>query len=513
MTLYSRGSARRSLIDTVTLRAVSQISTMFGYVILVRGMTEEDFGVLSLLYAFIPVSALVASLGLEAVLRRYQPEYLRSGNSAAAAWLVRIVAYGRFLTNVVVLGAVLIGWNYIAPIFKLTPDHRSAFAIFCVLIFLHFQVSILQLALGSHMLHRYSVGSTAIMSLIKLVAYGVLFLNDALSLHAAIVSDMLAYGFAYATMRTVYRRRCLAAGGEPFRPDPAERKRLLRYGLLNNFNDAGVMLMYSTLDSFFLAAFVSTTAVGVYTFYTRLSLMVHHTLPSKLFESVIRPMFFAVRTADADRKIPTYFSFLLTMNLLVQLPAFAFALAYHAEIVEAIFGGKFVEYSWLLPLIVGFWLIDAIAEPVGLLAHYEERAGVILLSKVFVIYNIAAMALLVPTFGVYGAALAAGTAQLMKNWLIWWHVRRRGVWINWRTAVPADLLLWGTAVAIALGAKALLGAPAIIDLGVGVVVFGAVGLVYLRSPAISSSDRAILAAVTGSRAQRILRYLGLLPRA
>lgn len=130
MTLYSRGSVRRSLIDTVTLRAVAQISTVVGYVVLVRGMTEEDFGVLSLLYAFIPVSALVASLGLEAVLRRYQPEYLQSGNSAAAAWLVRIVAYGRFLTNVVVLGAVLIGWNYIAPIFKLTPDHRSAFAIF-----------------------------------------------------------------------------------------------------------------------------------------------------------------------------------------------------------------------------------------------------------------------------------------------------------------------------------------------------------------------------------------------
>ena len=121
MALYSRDNARRSLIDTVAYRAMSQLATVLGYVVMVRGMTEEDFGVFSLLYAFIPVVSTFASLGLEQTLRRYQPEYLRAGNTAAAAWLARFVASARFGTNVILLSLILLAWNYFAPLFKLTP--------------------------------------------------------------------------------------------------------------------------------------------------------------------------------------------------------------------------------------------------------------------------------------------------------------------------------------------------------------------------------------------------------
>ena len=161
MSLYTRGRARRSLIDTVAYRAMSQMATILGYVVMVRGMTKEDFGVFNLLYAFIPVVSTIASLGLEQTLRRYQPEYLRAGNTAGAAWLVRFVASARFGTNVILLSVILLGWNYVAPLFKLEP-YRAEFMIFCLLVLLHFQARILQLSLAAHMLQRYSVGSMAV---------------------------------------------------------------------------------------------------------------------------------------------------------------------------------------------------------------------------------------------------------------------------------------------------------------------------------------------------------------
>ncbi len=103
-------------------------------------------------------------------MQRYQPEYLRAGNKLGAAWLMRRIAIGRLSTNILLICIVLLCWNLIAPLFKLTP-YRGTFALFSFLILLQFQSRILQLALGSHMMHRYSVGSMTTLSIVKLVTY------------------------------------------------------------------------------------------------------------------------------------------------------------------------------------------------------------------------------------------------------------------------------------------------------------------------------------------------------
>lgn len=370
MALYTRGRARRSLIDTVAFRAVSQLATFLGYVVLVRGMSKEDFGVLNLLYAFIPVVSTVASLGLEQTLRRYQPEYLQAGNAAAASWLVRFVASARFGTNVLVLGATLLAWNHVAPIFKLTP-YRGEFVVLCLLALLHFQARILQLSLASHMLHRYSVGSLAVLAIVKLVAYTGLAALESLTLVNALLADMAGFALAYASMFRAYRRHCVPPEQDrTYRPEPTERRRLLRYGVFNNFNDAGTLILSSKSDSFFIAAIIDPLTVGIYAFYTRLNEMAHQLLPTRVFDNVIQPMFFAVPPGESARRIPQYFTFLLNISLMMQWPVLAFATAYHGEIVRTVFGGKFIEQSWLLPVVVAFSTVNIIATPTALVAQY-----------------------------------------------------------------------------------------------------------------------------------------------
>jgi len=331
MSLYSRDKARRSLIDTVLFRALSQAATALAYVVQVRGMTKEDFGVFNLLYAFIPVVSTLASFGLEQILRRYQPEYLRAGNTAAATWLYRFVVSRRFGANVLILALVLLTWSYVAPIFKMTP-YRQVFAMFCPLVLLYFQARVLQLALGSYMMHRFAVGSTVALALVKLAIYSFFAWQHRLTLEAAILADTVAYAVAFVVMRTIYRRYCMSHESSEFKPAAEERKRIFKYGIFNNFNDAGVLLLYSTLDSFFIAAFIDPISVGIYSFYTRLVQMVNNALPGRLFDNVIQPMFFATPPDEADAKMPRYFSFLININLLMQVPVLAFVTVYHAEL-------------------------------------------------------------------------------------------------------------------------------------------------------------------------------------
>jgi O-antigen/teichoic acid export membrane protein len=286
----------------------------------------------------------------------------------------------------------------------------------------------------------------------------------------------------------------------------------LRYGVFNNFNDAGTLLLNSRVDSFFIAAVLQPLSVGIYSFYTRLIDMTQNLMPTRFFEGVVQPMLFAVPPVEAARKLPIYLSFLLNMNLLLLWPMFAYAIICHAEIVQVIFGGKFVEHSYLLPLIAAFALVNSVAVPVTLVAQYEEKAGVILLSKVFGVVNVLGLLTLLPVFGVVGAVIASGTAQALKNAFIWWHVRERGRWINAPIALLAGTALWGAVVALGLLTKGVLGYHPIATLFVAAVVISAAFLLHVRGPALAPSDRAILGSLLRGRESTVLRYIGLLPR-
>ncbi len=510
VSIYNQSRARRSLIDTVLLRAVSQAATIISYVVLVRAMHKEDFGVYSLLYSFIPVVSTVASLGLEQTLRRYQPEYLRTGQLRAASWLVRFVSSARFGANVVILAVLLLAWNHIAPLFQLTP-YRGAFLIFSLLILVHFQVQILQMTLASHMLHRFSVGAIVVLSVSKLIAYGSLVLFSSLSLQRAIFADITAYALAFVFLRTIYQLRCQPAeAAGAYRPSGDERKRLFTYGFYNNFNEAGTLLLDTKLDNFFIAAFIDPISVGIYSFYTRLAEMVTNATPLSLFDNVIQPMFFATDKDDADRRIPQFFTLLLNLNFVPYWPVLAFSLVYHAELVGFVFGGKYLEQSWLLPLMIGFTMINSVATPVTLVAQYEERAGLILLSKTTAIFNILALLVLVPAAGLYGAVLARGSATLLKNGFIWWNVRNRAIWVNALPFFVTGILLWGGVALVCFTLKTLLSAPRIVQLLLGALVCAVAVPLYARSPAIARSDREILGSLFKGRESRPLQWLGLL---
>jgi O-antigen/teichoic acid export membrane protein len=510
MTLYSKGQARRSVFHTAVWRVLSQLTTVAGYAVLVRGMSEHSFGVLSILYGVIPVISTFASFGVEQTLRRYQPEYLQAGNPRGAAWLLRVAAFTRFGTNLILLTIILLLWRWIAPLFHL-EDYRAEFMLFCVLIFLHFQASILQISLSSYMRQGASVGVTLVLSAAKLAGYVILTYLQSLTLMHAIAADIVAYALMYAGLRIASYKYCTPPSTAPaFKLDAGERRRLLRYSLFNNFNDAGTMLLTSKTDNLFIAALANPVAAGAYSFYLRLNEMSTQLLPTQQFGNVIVPMLFAVPRQEAAVRLPRYFTLLMNLSSVVQIPIAAYTLVYHAEIVMVLFGGKFLDSSWLLPLIVGFATLNRIGEPATMLAQYEEKAGTILVSKIFAIYNAIAMVALVPIAGVYGAAIATGTAQNFKNFFIWWHVRDIARWTNLRAVAAMIGMVWVPCVAACLLIKrAAPDWPAAAHLAIGAILCALAALIYIRTPALSSSDRSILGSVFHGREGRVLEWFGI----
>jgi O-antigen/teichoic acid export membrane protein len=514
MELYGRVQARNALFHTIGFRAISQLATLLSLLVLVRGLSEQSLGVFSLLYSVIPVIGTVGSLGLDPVLKRFQPEYLQTGNLAAAAWLVRVVTRLRLVSNIALLIVITLAWNLVAPLFHLTA-HRADFELFSVVVLLYFQTMILQSSLASHMLQRYSAGSIAVLSIGKLVSYLVVYKFLGFTLRAAILADTAAYVVAYAFLLAAHWRTC--------RPQPAdrsyhatavERKRLRRYAIASNFTDSSSLLLYVQTDNFFIAALMNPAAVGAYSSYARINEMTANLIPGRLFDNVVLPVFYATKAEQATERLPRYFTLLVNINMLVQWPLIAFTAVYHHDIVGLLFHGKFLEYSALLPLMICCaFTNNVISTPITITALYAENAALLLRSQLFGLYQIAAMLILVPIAGLYGAAIATGTLHLFRNLWVWWKVRATARWLNFRAAAVSGSLIWLSATGLCLLLKATVSVPPVIGMLIGAAVCVAAELAFMRSPAIAHSDREILGNVLHGREAIVLRWLGMLPRA
>jgi hypothetical protein len=100
----------------------------------------------------------------------------------------------------------------------------------------------------------------------------------------------------------------------------------------------------------------------------------------------------------------------------------------------------------------------------------------------------------------------------LRNFWIWWQLRRQVQWRNIKGVLVMGLLVWGSVVAVCSFLRMVLPPlPAIVQLLIGSAVCGLGALAFLRSAGISESDREILSNLMHGREARVLRWLGLAP--
>ena len=472
---------------------------------LVRLLPESEFGIYSLFYATLPVVGTLLSFGMEDTLRRYQPEYLRKGENRLAHRLTRHIGQLRLVTSFVFLVTVYVFWNQIAPLFKIA-DYREHFMLFGVLILTHFQCQLLTMALSAHLLQKFSVGLAAVFSMVKLLALGIAVAVAQLDLWTAILADIAAYAVFYVGLKYSYLAKADHQRGATSRFSPEEAKRLTRYATFYSFNDAGTLTFDNRKDNFLLAGFLDTASVGAYSFANRFTDMIGRVSPTTLLESVIQPLFVSLPYKEDRARVQRYFSLLFTLSVLARLPVCVFTAVYHREIVEVVFNGRFLEYSYLLALVAAFSLGSVIATPITLVAQLEEKAQFILASKIFGILGIGASVLLIPLAGVVGAVIATGTAILLKNLFIWWFVRDLARWTNARSFVLSATAIWGTFAAFALQQRAWLAEQPALSLAVALVIWAVFGVFQVRV-AMPPEQRAIMSNMFSGPERKVLQLL------
>jgi O-antigen/teichoic acid export membrane protein len=197
------------------------------------------------------------------------------------------------------------------------------------------------------------------------------------------------------------------------------KKRVFMYGMYSSLNEVGAGIVGKTSDYFIVSAISNMQNVGIYAFATKIYDLIFRLLPFKEFMTIIRPLFFMKFTKKHDEE-----EFFNVYNLMIKiiLPIFAipclYFMVFGKSLILYVFDPKYIDAYIVCVLVLASNLYYPFFFPINLVMMLKERMDIALISKIVVVFSIAAGIYAMKKFGVVGVAAVTLTGDFLKNLMI-----------------------------------------------------------------------------------------------
>jgi len=241
--------------------------------------------------------------------------------------------------------------------------------------------------------------------------------RGALEAHIPLLALLVASA-AGLLINTIQLRFRLPRGGAGILPSPSLRAALpfMLLGALHLINTRADLLMLGSLSG--------PAEAGVYAVVARTAELI--TLPLMAVNTVIAPQVASLYRRGEVDKLQRLLSASARRMLIFALPPAGILICAGGPLLGLVFGAEFTRGAFALGLLAAAQLINVGAGSVGMILNmtgYERQSawGVAVAAALNVVLNF----LLIPQFGIEGAAVATGISVMLWNLLLLYWVRRR----------------------------------------------------------------------------------------
>lgn len=424
--MADRNGAHREITAVAKGAGIFFIGTLVGnglryiyQLVVARSMGPGIYGGLLLGIAILQVMQLVADLGLSQGVVRYTAIFQGRGDRARVKGII-FLALRSVLVSAPVLGLLLfLGSSTLAGRVFRTPELALILRFLAVALPLYALTMILAFAFQGLQVIKYRVYVNQFVEPGSRILLAVLFLTLGGGLTGVLSAYVLGVLLSLAAAVLLMRRVC----PEIFRPAAAaviERKKLYSFSwpLLFSFL-LGYLIVWN--DTLFLGILKSSRDVGVYGAAQRTALLLTFVLGSlvAIFGPLVADLFSRDKKEDLNRHLKTvaHWSFSLTLPLAV--PAVVFA-----RPVLRLFGEPYTDAAGPLVILACGWAAHALLGLCGNVITMSGRSKLHLLNNIFLLaVNVALHLLLIPRFGILGAAAATSGSILLCDILALLEVR------------------------------------------------------------------------------------------
>ncbi len=473
--------------------------------IVVRGLGEHDYGVLSLLRSVLMFGVLLVGVGTGQAVLKFLPELRVARSPDAARRLVR----GVFLAHT-------IAWaGMVAIAYAARGTTQALFDIDGVGLYIVVAVALawfeIVFTVATHVLNAsYDAGRLAIASFASHVVYAAgLLLSFAHGWGLVGVLGAAAVGNAIATVMVWDRVKAATdfdAGAASSGAAPITRSRVVRYSL--PFAAIGVLnaIVWRQSETLLLAHFRTPEETGYFDVAYRLPQMVLEFVPGTVWPLVMAGMSeaFARDRESLRRGVAKYYRMLFGLCVPICV---AGAIA-GGRVVQVLYGDAMLPAAVPTQLFFLIFTVSFLSTPLSMALYVLERTHVnLLIYAILAVINVGLDLALIPRYGVYGAIVPVALAILLQPVLYYWAVRRvdEGVKIPFRHVARC---IAGAAPAVAM-VPVLVVVPGAVGLAAAAVV-GAAGVMigYRTARVLGPEELDILRRVPAPGMSSVANWLG-----
>ena len=407
---------------------VGMITSIPSSIILVRGLTREEYGVFQLINSIIFVGTIFCGLGLDSTLSRFGAELVAIKN------LKRLIQFFKkmVLFRTVALIVFGIGFfslqKFITEIFNL-PQKLVHF--FPIVVFVLFFSSLNRLWGTSFLACRLEQTKESInriiVSIFKVAGFVyVLWRGFGLEGIVSVLVGMtlfstVFYGIVYWNWyKHVYKNWLEGANKSDFDHHDNFTRRVVRFALITFFAGGVFTFRELQVDNLLISRYLNPEYVALYGLAAQMVGIVTTLNPPSILRGIFQTILVNRYLAKNDlNELIWGHAFLTKITIFIMLPAYT-VLALLAErtivlIYSSEYVGATIPLMWLCSFSFFSSMTKAFHSPIIVL----EKNELFLISGVFSLYNLIMDILLIPKYGIVGAAIATGSAGMLTTFYYW----------------------------------------------------------------------------------------------
>lgn len=451
-------------------------------VILVRSLTQEEFGTYRLIGSVILVGTYICSLGLESTLLRFAAEFITLGSWRRLKALIKWFMGMRWLALLLFCLVLFCFKESISHFFNFPEQLIKLLPFVGLILFVQGTNSLWGTAFLSARLEQVkdSINQIAV-SLLKLFGFvAVLWMGYGISGIVGVLFTVPLFSFLYYSF--VNYRWLKSEQVQQFNENnkigiTSYRKRIKRFAFFNFFAINVNIFKDISIDNFIISHYLGVKEVALYGLASMLVLFVGRFNPASVLRGVLNPIFVSRYTEKGDlNELVWANTFLLKIIIISTLPLYLLLIILGDKIIGIVYSLDYLSAFPALVLLCCFFFFIGLCYPFNVLMNTLEKNELFLITGVFSVYNLMMDIILVPKYGINGAAIATGSAGLFQFFFYWFAFKW---YVKLNITFPWKALAQTIGNCIAMAVFVILIKPHIENVVLLIITAGCSGLIYL----------------------------------